>query len=240
MATIFELTEGLLGELGTATTVAEIETGFRSLSDRFAAVPDTETTDAIRDGYVIAMNAWADLYVEYRSTLESANPDLDEIEAFAGENLAITETVSLVDTQLFEALDAVLRARGTEGAAYLADLLGPIAEYSTLFLTLVDMGDLRPSEEIAAWSGLVDETTRIRLAIEDLSPTLRLIELHTRQVGLLADTEELFQEFLELILSGDEPGASLFLALGAIERDGLALRDERGAAVTDELRGASD
>jgi hypothetical protein len=99
---------------------------------------------------------------------------------------------------------------------------------------------LRPSEELEAWDSLLARTGDVRDELAALVPTPRLEELHERQVALMADTEAVFEEFLDLLVAREEPGASLILALGAIQRDGLLLREERGAAVTEELRGEAD
>jgi hypothetical protein len=148
--------------------------------------------------------------------------------------------VSAIDEELFAGLDRVLRDRGTTGAVYLADMLGPIAEYSQLLVELGTLTSLRPSEELEAWDSLLARTGDVRDELAALVPTPRLEELHERQVALMADTEAVFEEFLDLLVAREEPGASLILALGAIQRDGLLLREERGAAVTEELRGEAD
>ncbi len=54
---------------------------------------------------------------------------------------------------------------------------------------------------------------------------------------MIADAESIFLEFLDLLVAREEPGVTLFLALGALQRDSLVLREERSAAVTAELRG---
>lgn len=240
LADLFELAESLLAELSTAVTVADIETSFRSLADRFAAVADDPAIDPIRDRYAASMTDWADMYATYGPVLESPNPSPAQIQGFTDANAEITEEVSATDEQLFAGLDRVLRDRGTTGAVYRADMLGPIAEYSQLLVELGTLTSLRPSEELEAWDSLLARTGDVRDELAALVPTPRLEELHERQVALMADTEAVFEEFLDLLVAREEPGASLILALGAIQRDGLLLREERGAAVTEELRGEAD
>lgn len=237
LAEIFALTEALPAEIGLASTVSELEASLRLLADRFAVVMDDPLTDQLRDGYVGSMAALADMYSVYGPVLESANPALADVEAFTNENLAITEQITAVDALLFATLDQVLRERGTATALYFADVFDPIGEYSEILGSLTTLTDLRPSEELLAFDTLASETGDIRLELEALTPPPDLEDLHDRQVSLIADADSIFLEFLDLLVAREEPGVTLFLALGALQRDSLVLREERSAAVTAELRG---